>query len=791
MNTRERITAVVLGTAGVLLIGVFFWMSEQSRVTDLVRIGISAEAAIDQAKAWYAESGMEQQDLEHRLKIRIDEKLLSFAQGYLPESADESLSAGSWLISYGGDEVVINDDEEQEGFEVEINFKGRLVGLECVLKDVASPEKPTEESALAVASNFLLRLGIDTALASLNEKSIKEEKDRARYTFRFRMPNPVSEHLTDLLDVDVEGSRVMKFHRGIDIAKESGFKGDESVAEIVIHVVAAVIWVVLGIFMIVVFVKRLRHDELEFRRGIWIGITFFVVGAAMVGIGGWPAWQAVVFGGLFTGLFIGLGSFVVYPPTESLNREVWKDRLALSDTLFSGKVGVRELGKCILISFGFIGATLVIAAGTRLLAPDFGFGYVKPDHSALWFAESAWEGLADAFSTLIRVYFVVIIFFSFWTTHLRSRIRKTWILFLFLIPFIHFSGLYASFIDPAPVGLVVGLPIAVLLTFLAIRFDLFTIFFTLLGVYLLDGLALMGATPEGLFGPAGLVTALVVLVIFCFAVVLLFRKQSIEDLGGYVPEYVSRIAERERFLKELEIARNVQMKFLPESVPSVPHLDIAAMCKPAMEVGGDYYDLIRMDDRHLAIVIGDVSGKGVSAAFYMTMAKGIIKTLVKRAVKPQELMTELNEIFCENSPRNVFISLIFGLFDLEKNTLTFSRAGHNPLIVRKRVKEEPELLLPDGLAIGLQRGPVFSKLIEEKTVTIEQGDTFVFYTDGVSESMNRLEEEFGEERLRGLIEENMGLSAQALMDKINDEINRFTGKTPQHDDFTLVVVRIN
>jgi serine phosphatase RsbU (regulator of sigma subunit) len=150
----------------------------------------------------------------------------------------------------------------------------------------------------------------------------------------------------------------------------------------------------------------------------------------------------------------------------------------------------------------------------------------------------------------------------------------------------------------------------------------------------------------------------------------------------------------------------------------------------------------------------------------------------------------MNTVFFENTPKEVFISLIYGLFDLQKNTLTFARAGHNPLIVRKSVGNTPELLNPRGLAIGLERGTVFAATIEEKTVPIQPGDVFVFYTDGISESMNKNGEEFGEERLGQLINRHAQESATTLLDSITREITNFAGGANQHDDFTMVVVRV-
>ncbi|MDZ7363711.1 MAG: serine/threonine-protein phosphatase [candidate division KSB1 bacterium] len=210
----------------------------------------------------------------------------------------------------------------------------------------------------------------------------------------------------------------------------------------------------------------------------------------------------------------------------------------------------------------------------------------------------------------------------------------------------------------------------------------------------------------------------------------------------------------------------------------------------AMEVGGDYYDFIEHDDSRLGVVIGDVSGKGVSAAFFMTMAKGIIQALSRINPSPKSLLSDMNSVFYENTPREVFISLIYGFFDVDNNTLIFARAGHNPLIVRKSVGGAPELLNPRGLAIGLEKGNIFAATIEEKTVPIQKGDVFVFYTDGISEMMNKNGEEFGEERLSQLVNRHAQESAATILEKVTQEVNHFAGGANQHDDFTMVVVKV-
>ena len=267
-------------------------------------------------------------------------------------------------------------------------------------------------------------------------------------------------------------------------------------------------------------------------------------------------------------------------------------------------------------------------------------------------------------------------------------------------------------------------------------------------------------------------------------------RDKISDYDSITPAFVKNITERQRLQRELEIARDVQMSFLPVKSPVFKGLDIAARCKPALEVGGDYYDFVQLDADRIGIIIGDVSGKGTQAAFYMTLAKGFVKALSKTVSSPSEFLIKLNELFYENVERGTFISMIYGIFDVKEHTLTFARAGHNPVIAKHSGKKELELLNPVGLALGLEKGRIFNKTIKEIKIDTHPGDAFVFYTDGFTEAMNRFKLEFTELRLTESISKNLDLPAKELLDKTIADVDSFIGKALQHDDMTMVVVKV-
>ncbi len=262
------------------------------------------------------------------------------------------------------------------------------------------------------------------------------------------------------------------------------------------------------------------------------------------------------------------------------------------------------------------------------------------------------------------------------------------------------------------------------------------------------------------------------------------------EVQTYVPAYITQLAEEERLKRDIEIAQEVQRSFLPRRMPEVEGLDLAAMCLPALQVGGDYYDFIEVAPGKLAVVIGDVSGKGIEAAFYMTLAKGFVQTLACAEASPAEVLRRLNTLFCRNAPRGVFISMIYGLIDVEAQRFTFARAGHNPLIVRRSPHRAPKFVQPGGMAIGLVSGARFDRSLEERILPLKAGDALVLYTDGFSEATNAQGEQFGDDRLVHAVEAAGARSARDVLRGVSESVHRHVEGADRHDDMTVVVVRL-
>ncbi len=267
---------------------------------------------------------------------------------------------------------------------------------------------------------------------------------------------------------------------------------------------------------------------------------------------------------------------------------------------------------------------------------------------------------------------------------------------------------------------------------------------------------------------------------------------SFNLMTGSIQDLLHQSAEKERLEEELRIARTIQMSLLPKDRVTVPGLSIAALCLPANEVGGDYYDFIPLSDGRLALLIADVSGKGTSAALYMAELKGLTLSLSRMYDSPRLLLIEANKILAANLDSRSFITMVYAVIDVKQKKMTYARAGHNPIlqISANGLRPRAQVLAPDGMGLALDRGSQFEKILEEESIPLVPGDLFLFFTDGVTEAMNDRSELFGDDRLRGIMEDNADLSMEELREKMVDEVFNFAGGAVQHDDMTMVLVKV-
>lgn len=257
---------------------------------------------------------------------------------------------------------------------------------------------------------------------------------------------------------------------------------------------------------------------------------------------------------------------------------------------------------------------------------------------------------------------------------------------------------------------------------------------------------------------------------------------SIENARLYHSEI-----EKNRLERDLENARHIQQSLLPKSIPEISRLQLSGVTIPAQHVGGDYYDFIKLSDTKLFIVVGDVSGKGLSAALYISKLQTMIRMYCSEERSPKEILIEINKRLFAEMERNYFITVSLALIDSNTGKVHFCRAGHpHALLIND---EKCEKIKPVGIGLGLNKGEVFDASLEETEITLEPGSLLTVYSDGISEAMNSKQQEFGEENIITILKKNADSSLDTIQNKILDGVTDFCNGEEQHDDITLVLVK--
>lgn len=248
------------------------------------------------------------------------------------------------------------------------------------------------------------------------------------------------------------------------------------------------------------------------------------------------------------------------------------------------------------------------------------------------------------------------------------------------------------------------------------------------------------------------------------------------------------IAARERLNRELEIAREVQQHLFPQHFPAISGLDYSGLCRPAREVGGDYYDFLELPGGKLGVAIGDVSGKGIGASLMMASLGASLRGQAAVVGNLTELIDRVNNLVYHASTANRYATFFYGEYNSGNRRLSFVNAGHNPPVILRRSNAGYEVFRLD--ASGPPVGLFPKSSYEQRSFALEAGDLLVLFTDGISESMNRADEEWGEERLIDVAKSCTGMPAIEAINLILMAAQRFAAGAPQHDDMTVVALRV-
>ncbi len=273
------------------------------------------------------------------------------------------------------------------------------------------------------------------------------------------------------------------------------------------------------------------------------------------------------------------------------------------------------------------------------------------------------------------------------------------------------------------------------------------------------------------------------------------------QMGEDLQKKISELREKDRLEYELNIAREVQLSLLPRHLPKVQGYQIVASIRTATEVGGDFYDVLPLEENRYLFIIGDVSGKGTSAAFYMAQCISLFRFSRQFSHQPRDILLRLNRYFSDPAiDRQIFVTGIIGLLDAKSHSIQMIRAGHyQPLILPSDPSSPITEIESSGLGLGLERsGDIFERLLQKKVVKLKKGDMLILFTDGVveatrlnaeNETKNSKTDFYGEEQLKELLEKLRGKTADKVMSSIINDIEKFYEDSPLIDDFTLLIIQ--
>ena len=778
-----------------------------------LKIANSEQTILNQSKKYLNKANVLYDEQKLRIVFESDKNFVRWINSeYRIDEANKILSdAGSayyWTVSQAktdDDKVVVSSNSEtninlnKSSFRLKILDSGKIIEFSTELNDSVVKKSLTPEEAKKLSQNFIQNLRdeitfIDDSLQSTNgvnsntfyyeETETIEKPGRVDYNFTWK--TKTNTKVNYALKAQLIGDQVSNF--SIQVILPDEYKKDETD---VYEIAATIIFTLLIIIsVLIVGFKRFRAYEVGFKHAIAFGIfvlVSFIIKELLENFGNFE-WTMVLGLGL-GGIFIAGAAVILWAVSETIFREIWNHKFLSLDLIYHRKIIHSSVGKTIINSISF---------GVGLTALFFVLIYAISYYSNVSFTGDNFTSQSHITANLplLNIFFgvfnsygiLVVSFFMFLTAAIKRYINND-IIFVF-VSGLTWALLIQSNVNPLTAGLPISLVVGILLSLILIKYDLLsTLLSFLLFRFFIKATELSFLTENSLKNEWYLLV-IICFVLLVFGIILVFRKDKFTDYDSITPKFVENITERQRLKKELEVARHVQMSFLPKENPALKGIDIASTCIPAFEVGGDYYDFIRLSKNKLGIIIGDVSGKGTQAAFYMTLTKGFLKAIAKHTDSPAEVLTKMNELFYENVERGRFISMIYAVVDLENKLIRIARAGHNPVIYHDS-EGKLNLISPNGLALGLEKGDLFSKVITESVEKLESGKTFIFYTDGFTEAVNRKGDEYGLDRMVEIVKSWNYSTALEIKDKMIADVNKFIGKAQQHDDMTMVILKIN
>ena len=702
--------------------------------------------------------------------------------------------------------VKLIDFKTQRRVTAVINSNGKLLEFDSSLRgprkelgqgDEVQPEK-VSDADLQLAESTVKKLWGDNVLASakLSESSVTRQGAR----FVWKTDGARMKLLTKAVVRDGKIQQVSLEHE-FTSQFDAEFNAQRStLVKVLSNAEGLVIWP--PVFLIAVFyfigvaLKRIQHKQAL----IFLAVTFVLITTynwlqgVTVGVeegssAGGNYWVVKLFSWFFflVGmLFIAGSLYFVWAAGQSLAIRLANRRTISLELILQGKLLTKPVARAIAI--GMLSGGIVIAIPLLLAASKL-FTGMQLDSKDI---EDVFVSPFPALSlTLNGLQYLALVLFGFLVPLILAYVKwpvRAKVL-VFLVVSIGLLGSVWVYISAA--GLIAtALLVSLALTVTYFRGDLLAVIVSTGASQAAFGAAALMTQPAASLRLAAwnVIAIIAASVIVSLIGVWKFREVSEEETA--VPlQLLETRDERERLKAEFSVAQRAQQQMLPDAPPQIPGLEIAAICLPSKEVGGDLYDFLPLPDGKLGIVVADVSGKGVPASLYMTLTKGLLESVSETTSDPGEILREVNRHLYEVCRRKMFVTLFLGVIDPVTKRLIYARAGHNPTVFR-RPFGETKLLSAGGIGLGLNRGKIFDQSLKVETVQLAANDKLFFYSDGITEAMNPKNEEYGEERLMSLAEHLDSVGASAARDSVLCDVKEFLGSNQPQDDQTLVVVKV-
>ncbi len=708
----------------------------------------------------------------------------------------------SWVVMFHQD---LPKQIAQTTYYVDVSSEGEIFGFNREIPDTASSKSISKNEAAELIDNYIKQnLGVEFQGFNLVESKEDTYRNRSDYSFRWEKPESRLNAKLVIL-ANVQGNKVGKFSYYFEVPQVE--RGYFTSAEAIYGTVSAIFVIVLILIAFYLFLKKYHQGEIWVSVGRNIFILFFTISLIDI-INTWPGigqgsqlgnlsftYMKIIIlliNGLVIYFFLSLLVFASWTVGESYARSLWPEKLKGADAFIKGHFFSLDSGASLMKGF-VIGSAIslsVLVGGVLLNTPNSPAfisptGFQEIFHGWLPAVNTLFGGVSTSIiSSVVITFFTVNISYHRW--------KKKWVSIL-LTGLVTLLGFSISSTPPSlnnfELNLVSYFIFGCFLAYLYFQFDLMVIGSAMFFYAIIPkGFTLLATNNPFYSWNFAFIIPAVLSAPIIYLISRVCKEEFVMENYG-LPSHIQRISERERLKKELEIAAKVQLSLLPKEEPKIPGYEISAISIPAIEAGGDYFDFVKLSGDKLGIAIGDVSGKGVGAAIYMTLTKGILQAHAEEDVSPKNVLGKVNRLLYKTIEKNTFVSMFYAILDTHKHSILYSRAGHNPGILCSQESCGTKLLLSKGMALGLEEGHIFISTLNEEEISIRQGDVFVLYTDGFTEAMNERHEEYSEERLVKLIKSNRNLGAHELLNLILKEVKKFVDNFPQHDDMTILVMK--